>query len=124
MTRTATGTRSDPKPFYATLPAGVRKAERVAFVPAPAWANPLAGDPAEVVALDYTEGQLSAAFGAIQNPDHWKLPIGPVAIPADLLGVASAAAEFYAGAPLTVDAVTADRWAIVSAPGYYATIGA
>jgi hypothetical protein len=112
--------------FFSTVPAGTRTVEASAFVPAPApatreWYD---SDPLEVVDGRFTRGELSAAFSAIQNPENWKLAIGPVAIPADLLPVASAACVFFAGSRLTVEAATANRFAIVTAPGYYATIGA
>jgi hypothetical protein len=111
-------------PFLSTVPAGTRKAEAVSFqAESPVAAHPFAIKADEVVDGRYTYGQLRAAFAAIQDAEDWKNPIR-VAIPAALLDVASSACAFFAGSRLTVEAATADRYAVVTAPGYYTTIGA
>jgi hypothetical protein len=112
------------RPFLPTTPAGVRTVDPAAFAATPkVAAHPFAADMTQVVDGCYTLGELHAAMEAIQDRDNWKNPIR-CAIPAGRLDVASKAAAFFTGAPLTVEAVTADRMAVVSAPGYYATIGA
>lgn len=110
--------------FLPSLPASVRTASAESFVPvALPVSHPFAADPATVVDGRYTMAELDTAFRAIQDPGNWKLPIR-CGIPAAMLPVASAACVWFAGSRLTVEAATADRWAIVTAPGYYATIGA
>ena len=109
----ATGT------FFQVLPTGYDKADPKALEAALRLTGSELGvvDGYEVDALHATFSQL------VSNLDNWKAPIR-IAIPAGSLDIARRAAMFMGSGELKVEAVSGDRWAVVSAPGYYQATGA
>lgn len=102
--------------FLSTVPAGTQKADAQALGAALLDAGaPVDGS--------YSHEALSAAFAQVQNPEHWKLPIR-CAVPAASLDLVKHAVIFFTGGRATTEAVTADRWAIITGRGYYAEVGA
>lgn len=72
----------------------------------------------------YTEAELRLGFNAVKDPENWKFPIRRVfpTLTTDEIAVVEAAVGFYAGGEAFV--YGAPEGTIVSAPGYYAVIGA
>jgi hypothetical protein len=79
-------------------------------------------DPNTVVFKGYTQGQLHAAFSAIQDKTNWKMPIRAHIKPEDQ-AIVDAAIIYFAGGGAEFHKVH-DNLMVVEAPGYYNVIGA
>jgi hypothetical protein len=75
----------------------------------------------KLVYLGYTRNQLEAAFKKVQNKTHWKNPISAIISEGDV-NVVGAAIDFYTGGGAEFS--THSKGVRVTAPGYYAIIGA
>jgi hypothetical protein len=98
--------------FLPTVPADVRRASPVAF----AGFEDFGPVVVQTGKAGYNHAQLRAAFSALADPMDCDAPIR-VAIPASALDLAMASAVFMTGAGITVETVTADRWAVVVGAG-------
>jgi hypothetical protein len=76
----------------------------------------------QVVYLGFTQGQLEAAIAMVQNKENWKLPINAIVKNEDIQ-VTLAAINYFAGGACNVTHL-ANGTAHITAPGYYALIGA
>lgn len=82
---------------------------------------------AQIVYRDYTHGQLTDAFELVQNKEHWKLPIDtvlPTGVTLAQVELIEAAIVYFTGGGSTVRRFHATGQIRVTAPGYYASIGA
>jgi len=78
----------------------------------------------KVVSLNgYTRGELSNAFDKIADPSNWKMPILKL-IHKDEFDISNEACIFFTGSALKHAGVDENDCMLVSAAGYYNTIGA
>ena len=72
----------------------------------------------------YSRGELSEAFDRIKDPKNWKMPIMKL-IHKDEFDICDEACVFFTGSRLVpADSPDENGGVLVSAAGYYATIGA
>lgn len=70
----------------------------------------------------YTRKQLSDAFDKIADPSNWKMPILKL-IHKDEFDISNEACIFFTGSPLNDAGIDENDCMLVSAAGYYNTIG-
>lgn len=82
-------------------------------------------DPATLLG-GYTEEQLAASFNLVCDKTNWKLPISAI-LPGDspetALKQIAFAVGFYTGGFAKIRKLPNGKWS-VTAPGYYASVGA
>lgn len=67
----------------------------------------------------FTIEQLSEAFDAVKNEEHWKNPVDAI-VPAEMRGVLERAIPWYTGTEANFEETDEPGQIHVTAPGYYA----